>query len=142
MKPARLALLTAAALLSGCASLFPRAPTLAPELQQALDTPLYCNNDSECQLMWERGVYFVANNSRWRIMAETRNLIETEYVPDGWYPLAYRITREPMGNGRYRIATTAWCGVEEVRCKPHPDYGIARAKFYMRTGQMYDAPER
>ncbi|MFF7399448.1 hypothetical protein ACFZAI_23550 [Achromobacter sp. NPDC008082] len=133
----RLAMLATAALLSGCV-VGPRPATLSPELQKALDTPLYCSEASECKLVWERGIYYVANNSRWRVMAETSNLIETEYPDKGYYGLAYRITREPMGNGRYRISTQAWCGLKDWQCKPHADEGVARAKYYMMTGQSQD----
>lgn len=130
----RLAVLSLAVLLTGCA--VNRSANLTPELQNALDTPLYCNNASECKLMWERGIYYVANNSKWRVVAETSNLIETERPYKNYYALAYSITREPMGEGRYRIATAAWCGLQDWVCRPHADEGIARAKYYMKTGQQ------
>lgn len=46
--------------------------------------------------MWERDICHVANNSRWRVMAETSNLIETEYPDKGYYGLAYSIARAKL----------------------------------------------
>lgn len=131
----RLATLSLAVLLTGCA-FGPRTANLTPELQNALDTPLICSTASECKLMWERGIYYVANNSKWRVVAETSNLIETEHPYTNYYALAYSITREPMGDGRYRISTRAWCGLKDWKCRPHADEGLARAKYYMKTGQQ------
>ncbi|MFJ1302778.1 hypothetical protein ACILG0_22685 [Pseudomonadota bacterium AL_CKDN230030165-1A_HGKHYDSX7] len=125
-----------AAVLSGCAMLYPDPKeSLSPELRTALDTPLICKGEAECKLMWERGIYYVANNSRWQMVAQTSNLIETDSVPRGSPHLSYSITREPLGGGSYRIATQAWCGGSERFCKPNAPEAIARAKLYMRTGQ-------
>ncbi len=121
------------ALLAGCAFMPPEP--MSPELQTAYDTPLYCNGPEECKLIWERASYFVATESRWQVIALTDNLIETEGVPRGYYPLAYSIAREPMGKGRYRIMTQSWCGVGPNGCRPRADIGVARAKHYMRTGE-------
>lgn len=113
----------------------PRPAELSPELRNALETQIYCSTASQCKLIWERGIYYVANYARWPIVAETANLIETEHPYNGRTGLAFRITREPMADGSYRIATTAWCGLSDHQCKPHADEGIARAKYYMMTGQ-------
>lgn len=132
----RLGVFAAATLLTGCSMLTqPRPADLSPELQTAFDTPLYCTGEKECKLMWERAIYFVSTSSRWPLISQTNNLIETEGVPKDYYGLAYSIVREPMGEGRYRIATQAWCGLPAAACRPHADEGVARAKLYMRTGQ-------
>ncbi len=132
----RLGVFAAATLLSGCAMLNQnRTADLSPELRDAFETELYCTGDAQCKLMWERAVYYVATTSRWSLQAQTNNLIETEGVPNNYYALGYSITREPMGEGRYRIETRAWCGLKRSQCRPHADEGVARAKFYIRTGK-------
>lgn len=119
-----------AALIAGCAS----APKLDAELQRELDLPLYCTNESECKSMWERATYFVNANAGFKIQLHNDTIIET-YNPSEYSPkLAFSISREPLGDGRYQIWTKAWCG-NMFGCQPHQAEGIARAKRYIRTGQ-------
>ncbi|WMD22254.1 hypothetical protein RAS12_07700 [Achromobacter seleniivolatilans] len=112
-----------------------QAAKLSPELQSALDTPLYCTGESECKLMWERAIFYISTTSRWQLRVQTNNLIETEGVPANYYALAYSVAREPMGEGRYRLASQTWCGLKGFQCRPHADEGLARLKYYIRTGQ-------
>lgn len=115
---------------AGCAT----APKLTADLQRELDTPLYCENDAECKVMWERATFFVNSNAGFKIQIHNDSIIET-YNPSEYSPsLAFSISREPLGGGRYQIWTKAWCA-NMFGCQPNQAEAIARAKQYMRTGQ-------
>lgn len=121
---------TFAALIAGCAA----APKMDTELLREYESPLYCGNDAECKVMWERATYFVTANAGFKIQIHNDTVIET-YNPTEYSPsLAFSISREPLGDGRYQIWTKAWCA-NMFGCQPHHAEGIARAKRYIRTGQ-------
>ena len=118
------------ALQVGCA-VAPAA--LSPELKSELGTPLYCETEEECKVMWERATYFVNANAGFKIQIHNDTIIETYNPSEHSVKLAFSITKEPMGNERYRIWTKAWCA-NMFGCQPHPEEAIAKAKLYMRTG--------
>ena len=114
---------------SGCAT---NQPRLSPELQYELDTPLYCEGEEECKVMWERATFFVNENAGFKIQVHNDTIIQT-YNPSKYSTsLAFSIYKEPLGNGRYQIWTKAWCSW--FVCKPNPIEAITRAKRYIRTG--------
>lgn len=115
----------------GCAGI---KPNLSPELQNEFDTPLYCQDEAECKTIWERATYFVNANAGFKLQIHNDTIIET-YNPSANSPrLAFSITREPLGNGKYQIWTKAWCA-NMFGCQPNQYEAMARAKLYMRTGQ-------
>lgn len=122
-----------ASLLGGCAT-SPPGSNLPSELQTELNAPLYCNDDAECKVIWERATYFVTENAGFKLQIHNDTVIETYNPTDASPRLAFNITREPLGNGRYQIRTKAWCA-NMFGCQPNQYEAIARAKRYMRTGQ-------
>ncbi len=133
MKSIRLSVLVGvfSASLSGCVAM---APQLSADLQSEYDSPLYCNSEGECKVMWERATYFVNTNAGFKLQIHNDTIIETYNPTDSSPRLAFSISREPLGNGRYQIWTKAWCA-NIFRCQPNQHEAIARAKRYMRTGQ-------
>ena len=124
-------LLFVVGLFSACAA---SGPTLSPGLQSEYDAPLYCEGEQQCKTYWERAAYFVSANAGFKVQTHTDMLIET-YSPTGYSVyLGFKITREPLGEGRYQIWTNAWCD-NLFGCKPDHREAIARAKRYIRTGQ-------
>lgn len=119
--------------LGGCAT-SPAGSKLPADLQTELNTPLYCNDDAECKTMWERATYFVNTNAGFKLQIHNDTIIETYNPTDASPRLAFSITREPLGNGRYQITTKAWCA-NIFGCQPNQYEAIAKAKRYMRTGQ-------
>lgn len=116
---------------SGCTT---PATTLSRELRDELNTPLYCEGEDECKVMWERASFFVNTNAGFKIQIHNDTLIETYNPTDYSTRLAYSISKEPLGDGRYQIWTIAWCA-SMSGCTPHYNEGIARAKQYIRTGK-------
>ncbi|MBK6617477.1 MAG: hypothetical protein WAT53_08195 [Nitrosomonas sp.] len=119
------------AVLSGCAS---NQLKLSVELQQEIDTPLYCNSEDECKVMWERATFFVNDNAGFKLQIHNDTIIQTYNPTEYSVNLAFSISREPLGNGKYQIWTKAWCA-NMFGCQPNQDEAIAKAKRYMRTGQ-------
>jgi len=98
-----------------------------------LNAPLYCNNETQCKNVWERATYYVSTNSGYKIQNINNNLIETYNSPSPDTKLAWRILKKPLGNGRYQIVTSAWCG-NVFGCYPDNYEAILAAKRYMKEG--------
>ena len=117
--------------LQGCAS---NRVKLTPDLQSELDMPLYCEGEEQCSLMWERATYFVNANAGFKLQVHNDTIIQT-YNPSEHSPrLAFSISKEPLGGGKYQIWTKAWCA-NMFGCNPDTNVAIAKAKLYMRTGK-------
>lgn len=123
--------LVAVLMMSGCAT--QQEPELPAELQPYWNTALYCEGDAECKKMWERATYFVNANAGFKLQILNDNVIETYNPPHGNTNMAFSISKEPMGDGKYRIWTKVWCG-NMFGCSQPINETIARAKRYMKTG--------
>ena len=130
-KLATLIIFTIAVVTAGCAT---QQLKLSEALQNDLDAPLICTNADECKLMWERATFFVSENAGFKIQIHNNTLIQTFNPTNSSVKLAFNITREPLGDGKYKIWTKAWCA-NMFGCNPHPLEAIAKGKRYMRTGQ-------
>ncbi|MGE3666954.1 MAG: hypothetical protein AB7G51_10085 [Steroidobacteraceae bacterium] len=84
--------------------------------------------------MWERATYFVSTNAGFKLQIHNDTIIETYSPTDYSTELAFSISREPLGGGRYQIWTKAWCA-NMFGCTPNQVEAMARAKRYIRTGQ-------
>ena len=116
--------------ISGCASVQPK---LSTELQSEFDEPLYCDGENECKMMWERATYFINKNAGFKLQIHNETIIETYNPAQNSPKLAFSVSREPLGNGKYRIWTKAWCN-NMFGCQPNHIEAIARAKQYIRIG--------
>lgn len=116
---------------SGCAT---NQPNLSAELQQELVAPLYCSSESECKLMWERATFFVTKYAGFKLQIHNDTVIQTYNPTHASVKLAFNITREPKGDGKYQIWTKVWCD-NIFGCQPDHNEATAKAKRYMRTGQ-------
>lgn len=115
---------------SGCAT---NPTNLPPELQSEIDTPLYCQGENECKTMWERATFFVNANAGFKLQVHNDTIIQTYNPSDNSPRLAFSISKEPLGDGKYQIWTKAWCA-NMFGCHPSQYEAVARAKRYMRTG--------
>ena len=126
-----LALLFITAGLTACAA---AGPSLPADLQSEYDTPLYCEGEEQCEIYWERAQFHVSTNAGFKTQTASNVLIETYSPTGGSVKLGYKITREPLGGGRYHILTRAWCD-NFLGCSPNHHLAIAKAKKYIRTGE-------
>ena len=120
-----------AVLLGGCAA---TPQKLSPDLQSEFGKPLFCEGESECKLMWERATFFVTSNAAYKMQIHNDTVIQTYNPSENSPGLAFSVTKEPLGEGRYQIWTKAWCA-NVFGCHPNHIEAIARAKKYIRTGQ-------
>jgi len=68
-----------------------------------------CDGDADCKAKWEAAQLWVVHNAGFKIQTATDVLIET-YNPTGGSPsLAARVTKEPLGGGRYKLVVYVWC---------------------------------
>ena len=106
--------------------------TLDEVTQKELNTEIICTSEN-CELLWSRAMFFVSSKAGFKMQIANDYLIET-YNPTDYSPkLAYRIQKQPLGNGNYKIMTSAWCA-NLFGCQPKQMQGIADAKRYIRTG--------
>lgn len=126
-----LALVAFSALSVGCGT---TQSSLPPNQQQELSAPLHCEESSECKLMWERATFFVTKYSRFKMQIHNESVIQTYNPTGGSTNLGFNITREPLGNGKYRIWVNAACD-NMFGCAPDRFETIIKAKRYIRTGQ-------
>ncbi|WP_308366981.1 MULTISPECIES: hypothetical protein [unclassified Microbulbifer] len=127
----RSSLIISLILFTGCAA---NKQKLSADLQKELDEPLYCEGEDQCKEMWERATFFVNANAGFKIQIHNDTIIQT-YNPTNSSPrLAFSITREPLGGGKYQIWTKVWCA-NMFGCQPNQFEATARAKRYVRTGR-------
>ena len=116
-------------LTTGCAS------TVSPYISKQLAKPLACKGEAQCKVMWDRAVYFVNTNAAFKIQTVNDNMIET-YNPSRYSPkLAFRIIKQPLGDGAYRIRVKAWCD-NLFGCSPNELNATVKAKNYIRSGVL------
>jgi len=91
-------------------------PLITPQERMVQTTPI-CTNEKECAIKWEAAQIWVVHNSAYKIQTTTNVLLETYNSPNGESKLAVRVTKEPLGGGRYKFIVNAWCG-SELGCIP------------------------
>lgn len=109
-------------LLSACASSPERQAKLA-ELQRTIPT---CVGAEDCNAKWEAAQLWVVKNAGWKIQNQSNVLIETYNAINGSTSIAVRVTKEPMGGGKYKFLVKVWCD-NVFGC--HPDSLDAALRF-------------
>ncbi|WP_296643152.1 hypothetical protein [Thiobacillus sp. 65-1402] len=96
-----------AATLSGCATTAdPQRQAVLNEINRTIPT---CAGADDCNVKWEAAQLWVVHNARYKIQTATNVLIETYNPADSSPYLAARVTKEPLGGGKYRMLVTVWC---------------------------------
>lgn len=127
MKKIALALIFAA--LAGCAT----TKEASPEVKAAAEKPLICEGSEQCDLYWQRAMFYINSNSRYKIQTSNENLIQTYNPTGGDAYVGYNISREPLGNGRFRIWVKVFCD-NMFGCVPEVYSEIAKVKRYVASG--------
>ena len=97
------ALLTA----TGCAQIAANQAQYQAKLEQFHKTVPVCSSEKECTVKWEAAQLWVTKNTGYKIQVATSVLIETYNSVDST-SIAARVTREPLGNGRYKFVVQVW----------------------------------
>lgn len=104
-------------LLAGCVTV-PQSPPVASPT---------CAGPADCSAKWDAAQLYVVKHSQMKIQTVTNVLIETFNPPPYGTELAMRVTKEPVGNGTYRLVLEAWCN-NMFSCLPNPRE--AKAGFF------------
>lgn len=97
-----------ACLLTACVTV-PPAVSEAKKAQYDASIPT-CTGEADCKAKWEAAQLWVVHNAGWKIQTATDVLIETFNPPRGDTRIAARVTKEPLGQGRYKLLIFTWCG--------------------------------
>lgn len=101
-------LLTSIFLLSGCVS--PAQQAAAQEKQNRMyETIPVCNGEKDCSVKWDMAQLWVVRNASYKIQTSTSVLIETYSRSDDNDKMAVRVTKEPVGGGKYKILAEVTC---------------------------------
>lgn len=121
----------ALAALAGCA-----VPQYGAPISNAPSaTPPTCAGLDECELKWARALQWINANSHWRLSLVTDMQIETyPSVGNGNAFPAYRVTRFPLGEGRYRLDIEAACG-NLFGCAPNAAAEAIRMNAFIEGGR-------
>jgi len=94
---------------------------------QVVDTPIICVGERDCMEKWQKAEVWVTNNCQWRIQRASDTVIQT-YGPGATSAnTAFKITKIPLGGGKYEIRIDAWCN-NWFGCFPKP--AVAKRDFY------------
>jgi len=85
------------------------------------DSPT-CEAD-KCNYMWEAAQVWVSNNSAYKIQIATSAIISTYNSTRGSTDLAFKVTKEPIGSGKYKISMFARCD-NILGCAVNPDQAV------------------
>lgn len=68
-----------------------------------------CDGEQDCNVKWEAAQLWVVHNAGFKIQTATNVLIETYNAVGGSSSIAVRVTKEPLGGGRYKIVVRTFC---------------------------------
>jgi hypothetical protein len=88
----------------GCAA--GPSPQVVQQFQNTIPT---CSGDADCKAKWEAAQLWVVHNAGFKIQTATDVLIETYNATGGSPSIAARVTKEPLGGGRYRLVVFVTC---------------------------------
>lgn len=95
-----------ALLLSGCVTPEQRAAYDARLAELEATRPV-CDGEKDCAAKWDAAQLWVVRNAGMKIQTTTNVLIETYNSPGT--QLAAQVTKEPVGDGKYRIVVKLGC---------------------------------
>ena len=90
------------------------------ELREFLSTVPECSEESECKMKWEAAQLWVVQRSAFKIQIATDVIVETYNPPADSQNLGFRVTKEPVGNGRYKFNISALCNYLLGYCTVSP----------------------
>lgn len=99
--------------LTGCVN--PQLQQIQREIQ---DTTPICESDDECEVMWSKARSWVLSNAGFKIQNYSSDYFDT-YNPTQHSPLlAAQVSKDALGNGRYKIVAKLWCN-NIFGCQPN-----------------------
>jgi len=68
-----------------------------------------CASVEDCNAKWEAAQLWVVHNAGWKIQTQSSVLIETYNAVNSSPNIAVRVTKEPIGGGKYQLLVKVWC---------------------------------
>jgi hypothetical protein len=68
-----------------------------------------CEGADDCKAKWDAAQLWVVKNAGYKIQTATDVVIETYNPTESGVELAARVTKEPLGGGKYKILVRLWC---------------------------------
>jgi len=95
----------AISMLAGCAT----SPETLAKREALNKTIPVCTAKKDCDAKWEAAQLWVIHHADYKIQTANNVLIQT-YSPVGGTPnIGARVTKEPIGGGKYAILVSIWC---------------------------------
>jgi hypothetical protein len=89
--------------------------SLTPSEQAMFNSMIpVCEGEADCKVKWEAAQLWLTDLCGYKLQTVTDVILET--YPSNDFRLAGRVTKEPLGNGRYRILVFFWCS--HTSCTP------------------------
>lgn len=104
--------------LVGCAPTKPTPETIAKANEIARTQPI-CSSEKECNAMWEAAQLWVIKNADMKIQTANNVLIETYRTAGNGMNVMARVTKEPLGGGRYTFELLVGCS-NSIGCNSEP----------------------
>lgn len=92
--------------LSGCAAQQQAVQANQTKFQETIPV---CIDEKDCTAKWEAAQLWIVHNAGYKLQTTTSVLLETYNATNSSVSLAVRVTKEPMGSGKYQIIVRTWC---------------------------------
>lgn len=79
------------------------------KVAKATNTIPVCNTKEDCDAKWEAAQLWIVHNAGYKIQTATSAVIETYNPAEYDTAIAARVTKEPMGKGKYKLVLKTWC---------------------------------
>jgi hypothetical protein len=90
--------------------------------------------EATCAEQWQRAQLWLAKHSNMKIQTSTEVLLQTYNPPsNSGSTYSFTVTREPLGNGQYRIFMEAPCN--GMMCSPKVEEIKKAFYYYVQTGK-------
>lgn len=104
----------ASIMLCACAT----SPEMLAKQAEANRTIPTCAGVEDCNAKWEAAQLWVVHNAGWKIQTQSSVLIETYNAINSSPNIAVRVTKEPIGGGKYQLLVKIWCD-NMFGCQPN-----------------------
>lgn len=116
--------------IAGCASQKRAAQENRDKFNQTI--PI-CVDERDCTAKWEAAQLWIVHNAGYKLQTVTNVLLETYNATGSRTNLAVRVTKEPLGEGKYKILVRTWCD-NIFGCQP--DSWAAALDFNQKIGAV------
>jgi hypothetical protein len=93
-----------------------------------------CQGKEDCQVKWDAAQFWIVKNLKMKLQTTTNVVIQTYSSPRNSLELAARVTKEPMGSGKYKILIHTWC--DNFICTPRKNSAMIDFNNYVNSFKL------